>query len=238
MRVCTYNIHKGFSSLNMRFILDELRLAIRSIDADLVFLQEVTGERVNAQSPMEEAPVSQFEFLADEVWQHHAYGKNAVYQNGHHGNAILSNWPLVEWDNHDVSRWWFSQRGILMGRLENGVYAICVHFGLLQREREQQLRQLLDIIERKIASDAPLMIAGDFNDWNLHLDQRLKAGGLREALSELLGKPARTFPARLPLFRMDRIYYRNMELLDARVLSGDAWKRLSDHRALFASFAL
>ena len=238
LRVCTYNIHKGFCSMNRRFILEQLREAIRSVDADLVFLQEVIGERIDAQPLVNGSRTSQFEFLADEVWPHHAYGKNAVYQKGHHGNAVLSKWPLIHWDNHDVSHWWFSQRGILLGQLENGVYAVCVHFGLLAEERRRQLRQLLHIIAEKIPADAPVMIAGDFNDWRLHLDSRLRHAGFREALSGHSGKPAKTFPARLPLFRMDRIYFRNMALQESTVLEGGAWQRLSDHRALFASFVL
>lgn len=238
VQVCTYNIHKGFCSMNLRFILDDLRRAIRSADADVMFLQEVVGQRLDAQPILNGEPTSQFEFLADEVWDHHAYGKNAVYQDGHHGNAILSKWPLLDWDNLDVSHWWFSQRGILFGRLENGVHALCIHFGLLAHERKRQLARLRQILYEKVPGDAPLMIAGDFNDWTLELDEELKAMGMCEALSQQLGKPAKTFPARLPLFRMDRIYFRNLELRDARVLSGEPWQRLSDHRPLFASFEL
>ncbi len=62
--------------------------------------------------------------------------------------------------------------------------------------------------------------------------------GLSEVMSELLGKPAKTYPSRLPLFRMDRIYFRNLALQEARVLAGGTWQRLSDHRALYASFSL
>jgi len=36
----------------------------------------------------------QHEFLAHESWLHHAYGKNSVYDSGHHGNAILSRYPF------------------------------------------------------------------------------------------------------------------------------------------------
>ncbi len=38
---------------------------------------------------------SQFAFLADEIWPHFAYGKNAIYSAGHHGNAILSKHPIL-----------------------------------------------------------------------------------------------------------------------------------------------
>ncbi|MDO9195055.1 MAG: EEP domain-containing protein, partial [Rhodoferax sp.] len=42
IKVLTVNIHKGFSFFNRKFILHELREAIRSVGADVVFLQEVT----------------------------------------------------------------------------------------------------------------------------------------------------------------------------------------------------
>jgi endonuclease/exonuclease/phosphatase family metal-dependent hydrolase len=41
--VLTVNIHKGFTALNRRFILPELREAVRSVGADMVFLQEIHG---------------------------------------------------------------------------------------------------------------------------------------------------------------------------------------------------
>jgi endonuclease/exonuclease/phosphatase family metal-dependent hydrolase len=40
------------------------------------------------------------------------------------------------------------------------------------------------------------------------------------------------------LLRVDRIYYRNLILEDARLLRGGIWSRLSDHAALTANFRL
>ena len=42
-KVLTVNVHKGFTSFNRRFMLHELRDAVRNVSADLVFLQEVLG---------------------------------------------------------------------------------------------------------------------------------------------------------------------------------------------------
>ncbi len=244
LRVCTYNMHKGFCAVNRRPIVQDLRHAIRDIDADLVFLQEVVGMNIELppskyrrKNPVFTYP--QFEYLADEVWPHHAYGRNAIYQKGHHGNAILSKNPFVDWANIDISQWWFSQRGILFGRLDIGVYVMCVHFGLLARERKKQLQRLLALLSQKVPADQPLIIAGDFNDWSGVLHRKLTCElCFREAYSELHGAPAKTFPARAPVLAMDRIYYRHLNLLDANVLSGPPWLRLSDHRPLYAAFDL
>jgi endonuclease/exonuclease/phosphatase family metal-dependent hydrolase len=46
------------------------------------------------------------------------------------------------------------------------------------------------------------------------------------------GRPARSFPAALPFFHLDRIYVRGFSVKDARVHHGHAWARISDHAAL------
>jgi len=244
LRVCTYNIHKGFCAANMRPILQELRHAIRTVDADLVFLQEVVGKNLYLEEGMDangkQSPIyPQFEYMADEVWPHHAYGRNAIYQKGDHGNAILSKNPFLDLDNIDITQWWFSQRGVLIGELKIGIYVVCIHFGLFRGERRRQLKLLLELLEEKVSKHAPLIIAGDFNDWNGALHRELTTQYVfKEAYNETYHCLAKTFPARLPLFAMDRIYYRNLRLLDAEVLSGAPWERLSDHRALSAIFSL
>lgn len=238
MRILSYNIHKGFDIGNRSVVLDEIRAAIREVDADFVFLQEVVGENSrHATMRRDWISEAQFEFLADEIWQHHAYGKNALYDHGHHGNAILSKHPLVHAANHDVSIGIFSQRGVLHAEADSGVHLLCVHFGLLAWERRYQLREMLRCIAQ-IPADAPLIIAGDFNDWRRQTHRKLLACGLREALHDAGGKPARTFPSQIPLFRMDRIYYRNLQLQSAQRLDETHWRHLSDHCPVFAQFCL
>jgi len=233
LRVCSYNIHKGRSVMSFRNLLDEIRHVIQLLNADLMFLQEVSGETGVSSS----LQISQFEFLADSVWPHYAYGKNAVYEGGDHGNAILSKTPFSSVSNNlDVSVWKFSRRGILQGVLANDIYLFCLHFGLFAAERKRQLESLVRLLESAVPENAAVIVAGDFNDWNLSADSLLKAVGLKEVYSEINGKLARTFPAPFPCLAMDRIYFRNLVLADAEVLSGKPWSRLSDHCALYATF--
>lgn len=226
--------------MNTRYLLKEIRHAITLVDADVVFLQEVVGKSLdkNRGRDIDNTSDNHLEFLTDSIWPHFSYGKNAVYQKGHHGNAILSKYPIISSRNIDITHWSFSQRGILLAQLNNGVYLVCLHFGLFQRERERQLSTLLKTINVEIPADAPLLIAGDFNDWNQRLHRVIEnESNLKEVYSETHGKLARTFPAIAPLLSMDRIYYRNLELLDVDVLSGNPWGRLSDHCALNAVFS-
>lgn len=235
MRVLSYNIHKGFSVGNQQLVLDGIRRAIRDAAADVVCLQEVVGENRRHAARFNQWADAQFEFLADQIWHYKAYGKNAVYDHGHHGNAILSKVPFVRCQNHDISVLPFSQRGILSAVTEDGVHVLCVHLGLLALERHYQIQHLQTLL-RAIPPHAPLVVAGDFNDWRGRAHRSLLALGLREALSEAAGTLQKTYPARLPLLCMDRVYFRNLHLKSAACLSGAQWQRLSDHRAVCVEF--
>ena len=238
-RICSYNIHKGLGFANRRFRLDDMRNAIRSVNADICFLQEVVGHQLAYAGEVHTGTESQFEYLADQTWSHFAYGKNAIADVGHHGNAILSKVPFVEWQNHDVSRWSFSSRGLLYGRLDNGVHLVCVHLGLLVAERRYQVERLQQLLDTQCGAGEPVIVAGDFNDWRMQSDKFMCGElGFSEVMTEQQGQPARTFPAMLPLVRVDRIYFRGLQLKDASVLRGGVWRRLSDHAALIASFHL
>ena len=48
------------------------------------------------------------------------------------------------------------------------------------------------------------------------------------------GRHARSFPARLPLLTLDRIYVRDLELDGVERHVGGPWAKLSDHVALAA----
>ena len=114
LRVLTVNIHKGYAALNRRFVLQELRHAIREVNADIVFLQEVQGAHAARSARVAGWPQApHYEFLADELWPQFAYGRNAVYPHGHHGNALLSKYPIVRHENHDVSVGGLEARGLL-----------------------------------------------------------------------------------------------------------------------------
>ncbi|WP_019529120.1 endonuclease/exonuclease/phosphatase family protein [Dasania marina] len=240
IKCLSYNIHKGFSTSNRRYLLSEIRHAIRDADADLVFLQEVLGRHDKHENKHSHWPKeSQFEFLADQIWPHYAYGKNASYQHGHHGNAILSKQAFSEWHNKDVSKWQFSQRGILHGVIADSIYVYCVHLGLFGLERNYQYKKLLQFIERSCPKDAPLIIAGDFNDWQGKLDKKLQSQlNISDVHHQHTGKLALSFPAILPIFPMDRMYTRGFSVLHAEVLNQGHWQRLSDHCALYSELTL
>lgn len=242
-RVLSYNIHKGFTARNRAFVLKEIRDSIRTVSPDFVFLQEVIGEHSGHRDRIDDWPQeSQFEYMADEIWPHFAYGKNAVYDEGHHGNAILSKYPIIDWENEDVSTSALERRGILHAtvapfRDRPRLHLICTHFGLFDNDRKAQALRLCERIRKKVDPMDPVIAGGDFNDWTLRLSPILhRQAALEEAYHLRHNRHARTFPARMPVLRLDRIYFHGLAVRTARCLRSDPWRRLSDHAPLLATF--
>lgn len=245
IRVLSYNIHKGFTSRNRAFVLKEIRDAIREVHPDIVFLQEVLGEHQGHSKKFKTWPTeSQFEYMADELWPHYAYGRNAVYDEGHHGNAILSKFPIVSWENEDVSTSAIERRGLLHAVVkpyEGGpdLHLVCIHFGLFENDRQIQAQRLCSRVRSFVKDGSSLIVAGDFNDWALRLSPVFKRDAqLDEAYYVRHKRHARTFPARMPVLRLDRVYFRGLDVKLAKVLHDKPWTALSDHAPLLAEFDL
>ncbi len=240
IRVLTINIHKGFSLGNRRFVLHQLRQAIQTTQADIVFLQEVIGDNSNLAAKHDNWPEqAQHEFIADSLWEHFSYSKNAFYPHGHHGNAILSRFPITFSEQVDVSTNSLEQRGFLHCRLSlpgclEPLHCLCIHLGLFALSRRKQLRMLAEYANRCIPHSAPLILAGDFNDWcGQCVVDFISHPNLKDAAVTANGRRALTFPARIPFLPLDRIYLNGLEPISSTTYYNGIWKNLSDHAPLF-----
>lgn len=243
--LATYNIHKGFSQFNRRMVIHELRERLRSLGPDIVFLQEVQGLHLGHALIYGNWPNSpQHEFLAEDVWADTAYGGNAVYDHGHHGNAILSRFPILKFHNQDLSDHRFERRGLLHCEVmpfgwRKPLHCVCVHLGLIGGSRRRQMQAITDRMNDLAPADSPLVIAGDFNDWQNKADELLAERlGMTEVFGTSSGRPARSFPSMLPMFRLDRIYVRGFSVEHAAVHYGPPWSEISDHAAISARVRL
>jgi endonuclease/exonuclease/phosphatase family metal-dependent hydrolase len=245
IRILSYNIHKGFS-LDRRFVLAAIKSAIEATDADLIFLQEVIGENKKHSEKVHSWPVTtQLEFLADTLWPHFAYGKNAVYTEGHHGNAVLSRHPVIRYENIDISNNRFERRGLLHATIEPmrpglpELHAICVHLDLFESGRNLQIDRIVQRIRDHVPDECPLIIAGDFNDWREKASPMLESElGVHEVFQKLHGCHAKSFPAWFPFLRLDRIYVRGFVASEAVCFTESPWDKLSDHGAVMAHLAI
>lgn len=238
LNIMTYNIHKGFDTLKKSFVLDKIKESIKQTSADIVFLQEVVGSSGLGNHQ------SQFEFLADSVWTHFSYGKNSVSTSGHHGNAILSKYPFTFTTNIDLSVSKLEKRGMIHGiikipGIDQPVHLLCTHLNLMEKDRRKQTIKIAHYIQENIPDGEPIILAGDFNDWRNSLTKYLdKTVHLKESFMETKGDCAATFPGQLPVLRLDRIYFRDMAVINSHIHEGSPWNKLSDHLALSSKLKL
>ena len=142
----------------------------------------------------------------------------------------LSRWPIESLGELDLSVRWREPRKAIVGAVAapaGRIVVIAAHLGLLPFERRRQLAKLKDRIAA--IRDRPLVVLGDFNDF--------PGRGLAERTlcPPLKGAPElATYPSRLPLLPLDRVWFTEpLELVTLATLrdAGHA----SDHLPLLAS---
>ena len=223
VRVMTWNIH-GAAGRNPRFDLARVIELVRGHDPDILALQEIDSRRAGNGDP--------FGLLQNELGRHGVGAKTVVTADGEYGQMLVSRWPLENAEVHDIS---FPEReprraicasvGTPRGRLR----VIATHLGLSLRERNSQLKRLLELAGE---FDRTTGLLGDFNDW-------IWAGSVRGVLRRVFpGRTRhRTFPAAFPLFRLDRVYCRPGRTLISSFVDHRA-RALSDHLPVVADLLL
>ena len=238
--IASLNMHKGLSPLNRRVIVHDLKAELDVLKPDIVFLQEVQGRHARHAQRFANWPAGeQGDFLAGPHWPEVHYARNAVYAHGHHGNAILSRFAVESCTNDDMSMHRFEARGLLHAIVHIGgqrVHCFCIHLGLTERVRARQMAFIMQTLRERVGREEPVVLAGDFNDWRNRVEPQLAEVGVLDSFTRAGHKPPRTFPGRLPLLRLDRIYTRALAVREARVLHH--LHRLSDHIGLHATLAL
>jgi endonuclease/exonuclease/phosphatase family metal-dependent hydrolase len=243
IRVATWNIHKGVNGLGPRRRLEihNIGLAVDQFDADIICLQEVRKHHHREAQRFSHWPsLEQADFLAP-LGYTPVYQTNAITKHGEHGNALLTRWPVIKHQHEDMSDHRFEQRGLLHVEVlihAAPVHIVVVHLGLIKSSRRRQVKQLCDYIQREIPKDAPLIVAGDFNDWGTACEAALKSEHLHTFQSNpITAKKLRTYPARLPLVQFDYVFARHLTATSVVVPTGQSWARMSDHLPLIADFA-
>lgn len=243
LKVLSMNIHKGFQLGGVKFVLHELKEILHKMDVDLVLLQEVVGEDKTKKSVKNWPLQAQFEFIADQKWPHFSYGKNAVFSDRHHGNAVLSRFPIVKAERLDLSTNRFEQRGLLHCMIDipelrpHPLHVLNVHLDLLERGRKKQFEMIHHYFNSILPPGEPLLFGGDFNDWTHGFHETVgEFLLLEESHTKMHGRTARSFPSFMPMLNLDRLYFKNLKVKKCQVLTEKPWSELSDHLALYAEF--
>jgi phospholipase D1/2 len=225
LRIATWNIHDTRGADGRR---DVARVAgvIGQLDATLVGLQEVECGSGDTSDVARLATSNGYQ------WR-------AIPTRGHgdvqHGNALLSLLPVQDVRIHDLSMPGREPRGALEAKVLWGPHRLRVvvtHLGLRAGERRRQVERLLSLISDDDV--AATILLGDINEWWLW-GRPLRWLHRRFGVSAAL----RTFPSRVPLLALDRIWVHPQRALVtvARVATAGA-RGASDHLPLVATLRL
>jgi endonuclease/exonuclease/phosphatase family metal-dependent hydrolase len=219
VRLLTWNIH-GTLGHNPRYDLAGVVELIDRWQPHIVALQEVDSRRKSDVDP--------FEFLQRELGQHGIGAKSIVTEDGGYGQMLISRWPMGSTEVHDISFAEREPRRAIATRIDTPsgqLRVVATHLGLSIHERRAQTHKLISLAEK---GPATTVLMGDFNDW-------FWPGSVRKVLSRDF--PARTrfrtFPSRLPLLRLDRIYCRPRGAF-VQGFTDSAGRHYSDHLPVIA----
>ena len=142
------------------------------------------------------------------------------------GNVLLTRYKILEVRNVDLSVSRREPRGAIDVDLDIGgaiVRVIVTHLGLSGRERRRQTDMLCNLVSER--RDNMVVVLGDLNEWHPY-------GRSLRSMARHFGKSARlrTFPSRLPLFALDRIWvWPGQALVDTKVHRQTPARSASDH---------
>jgi endonuclease/exonuclease/phosphatase family metal-dependent hydrolase len=231
-RVMTFNIHHG-RGLDDQVNLERIAALIQSEQADVVALQEV--DKGVARTARRDLPAE----LAALTGLTAVFSNNFHFQGGEYGNAILTKFPVTQWQNRHYQMLRVGeQRGLLQATLNirgREVLLLNTHIDYRGDDAERWMNVAeIETVARQHPNQ-PIILCGDFNDTpGSRVHRRLSETFFD--VWELAGAgPGFTFPAAEPTKRIDFIWLSRSPGMKARrawVPQTDA----SDHLPVVAEF--
>ncbi len=230
LKIMTYNIHQAFDC-DYRVDLESIAEVIKSHNPDILCLQEVNrGQIVTGL-------IDSLALIREELRYHTVYGPN--HDDGQYGNAILSRYPIKNWQNHKFKNNIYETRGMLEAEISTPgapmhIYVTHLDFLIDNRVRTLQAKEVLAIWNGKPRS----IICGDFNAEPDSSELKpMYTSGLREASRETGQEKKYTFhesrgekPGHIDYF-----YYTEDVVLENFTIDET---KASDHMPLLMKFRL
>jgi len=222
LTIATYNIHACIGA-DGRFDPARIAAVLQELDADIIALQEVEHHSIDE--------LDLLEYLAYQTGHEALAGPTLFRDTRHYGNALLTRLPLRSFKHIDLSFAGYEPRGAIEATFDVAGYelqVIATHLGLKPAERRWQVKQLLELKSLQEADISCLL--GDVNEWLLW------GRPLRWLHRHFSAQPQLpTFPARWPLFALDRIWVSPKRCqTQLSVHNTELTRQASDHLPLIA----
>jgi len=225
LRIASYNVHRGIGR-DRRTDPERILEVMREVDADVFALQEVEAH---------DDGDDMLAWLGERTGFHAIAGTTLLRHDGHFGNGLLTRCPVKGKRLCDLTWRGREPRGAIAADLDCGgrsLRVVATHLGLRPAERRDQVQQLLHLFKER--PHDPSVLLGDLNEWFLWgRPLRRLHRHFRETQS------IATFPARLPVFALDRIWAHPYSMLRRlEVHKTPLARRASDHLPLVATLDL
>ncbi len=229
IKIATYNIHKGIGNDGL-FAPERILATLAEINADIVFLQEA-DERFGRRASVLPAAL----IAAQSDYRPVDFDHNPA-SLGWHGNAALVSDRIDVTASIRLDLPSLEPRGAIIVETVIGGRALRLggmHLDLTGLRRRQQARA----VHSHVVARAPVMptvLMGDLNEW------RDTGGCLVDFAQHYKSAPTGpSFPARLPLARLDRVMAgRGVEVVDCGTHRSALSKIASDHLPVWAVLRL
>ncbi len=233
IRIATYNVHRC-RGMDRRVDVDRVARVIRTLDADVVAVQEILRGESRALG-------DQVGAVAAGLGYQFAFGETRKLRGAAYGNATFSRMPIVWQENYDISWRRRERRGCLrtdvVTRKGRTLHVYNVHLGTSPFERPHQVGRLLSEEVLHLGTlRGPRLVMGDFNDWTRSVAASLMGSNFASVDLKLLGR-RRTYPGLFPVLHLDHLYYdKALRLTAFRLLRSKLALMASDHLPLVAEF--
>lgn len=222
----TWNVH-GCVGRDGRHDIERVGAWVSLLAPDLAAFQEVDTRRQTSSH------LETYDHLLEQVGEHGHEAWSLSGADGRYGQMLASRLPLHNRQVHDISVGGREPRRVMEAwvRLPGmALRVIATHLGLRRGERRRQTALLRRII--LAGPSAPTVLLGDFNEWR-------RVGRARDGLADLFDDWTRhaSFPSRLPVLPLDRIWCRPGTLLNGSRAATEA-HMASDHLPIVAELTV
>lgn len=235
VRILAYNVKHGLG-MDGQVDLERIASVILSVEPDVVTLQEV--DSVTTRTGLEDQAAR----LGELTGMRALFGGFMDYRGGRYGMALLSRYPIVDWENHRLPDG-AEPRSALAARIEllrpgygeaPQLVVVGVHLYATAEERLAQAERLVELFADE---EAPVVLAGDFNSTpESEVIERLEsAGGWRRPAKT---GQAFTFPSDGPEREIDFIMLRPGDRFAVREHRVIPETLASDHRPVLIELEL
>lgn len=227
LAVATWNVHSCVG-IDGKFSPDRVAEGMLSLDADVIGAQEIGWHHRGEQG------LDQFRFLARATGYRAIEGPTKRHARAHYGNALFTRLPVLAERRIDISLPGREPRGAIDVELDvagRAVRVVSIHLGLGPAERNRQVEILIEALES--GPRRPTILMGDLNEW---YPRSPRLHRLQEHFAHWTAP--RSFPARMPTLRLDRIFCSAELKLDHGMrIQNKATRLASDHLPVRARLA-